>query len=350
MAKRIAAGDAVRIGGNVRAIADSLGVSGASTIYALIQLQLDGHADDLKFWDENDDTWQTEANVVFWPTASLQHGSYWYFDLPAAASTGKEGADLVLLDLTDNEATPASETTIAGGFQTVHVKSAAELALEALTNDTIADQVWEEILADHSGTAGSTAEKLNSISGTAGSRSIDFTIDDGSSGVPGALITVLNAAADAVITVGTCDANGLKTLPLNDATYTVRVTAAGYALADQALVVSADAAVGYSMTAFAAPSPSDPDNCTLYGYTADISDAVYANATVTVAPESVSSQGVFGAGKAIKTAAVSTTTNGSGYFAIEAIKGVKVRLTIADAGVVIIKDVPNAASQDVSTW
>lgn len=82
------------------------------TIYCVVRLESDD-ADDGKFWDANDDTWQ--AAPVAWPTATHLHNGLWVYELPIAATSGKAGASLQVT-FTDN-ITEASATTVCFGTE-----------------------------------------------------------------------------------------------------------------------------------------------------------------------------------------------------------------------------------------
>ncbi len=136
MTLRVIPGAAINLGGNVIDSTTFLPKT-SGTIFAIVQLNQVGDADDLKFWDINDDTWQTAVNVVTWPTATYAHGTWWTYLVAVAATTGRSGAIVKLVDLTDDEATPASVTVLAGGMESVIVEP------------TIEDQVWDALLANH---------------------------------------------------------------------------------------------------------------------------------------------------------------------------------------------------------
>ena len=74
-----------------------------------------------------------------------------------------------------------------------------------------ADAVWEEALADHSGTSGSTAEAVSNIPGvTAGAVEYTYTIDDGTDPVEGVEIWIAtDSAGSNVIWSGVTDAFGI---------------------------------------------------------------------------------------------------------------------------------------------
>ena len=84
------------------------------TALAIIRLEQDGDADDGKYWDANDDTWQ--ASPVTWPvaTATTIAGQH-FFQLPVAATSSRTGARLSVT-FTDN-VVEATSTTLAGTYR-----------------------------------------------------------------------------------------------------------------------------------------------------------------------------------------------------------------------------------------
>jgi hypothetical protein len=84
----------------------------SGTIYVVIRFELEGHADDGKFWDSTaGGSWQ--ASPAAWPTATYLLGGLHGYAMTAAMTTGKTSADKasrIAWRMTDNVATPASET------------------------------------------------------------------------------------------------------------------------------------------------------------------------------------------------------------------------------------------------
>jgi hypothetical protein len=105
----------------------------------------------------------------------------------------------------------------------------------------IADAVWTETLADHSGTSGSTAEALSNIPGAAaGSTEVtDILIDDGTDPIEGAAVWIsTDSAGSNVVWAGTTNASGVPKdtngeNPFLDAgTYYVWVQLGGYSFSN----------------------------------------------------------------------------------------------------------------------
>jgi hypothetical protein len=198
-------------------------------------------------------------------------------------------------------------------------------ALLAALNDptvaAIADAVWTEALADHSGTAGSTAEGLDNAGGgltvaaiadgvwdeaqsghtTAGTfgrfldaqvsaintgtgaYSVTVTVTDGTSALENATVRVTEGVNSFV---GATDASGNVTFSLDAATYTVSLTKGGYSYTPETRTVTgAEAGTltnDLEMTVVVAPAAGDPAECTVYIDTQEIDGTLTADVDVTL--------------------------------------------------------------------
>ncbi len=201
MAQSIVAGSVKDIILNVRTATDRLPKT-TGTVYCLIRLEDqnpggDG-ADHAKFFDANDNTWQTNGTVTTWPTMSHLGAGQWLYQLPAGATTGLQGGS-VFATATDNETTPTSEATL------------------------VQPKEWTIVAAIDPGL-----------------REVTLHVQDSSSNaLVGARVVVKNSANDAVITKGESDASGDFVTALDDGTYTVAVTKAGYTFASATVTVTA---------------------------------------------------------------------------------------------------------------
>ena len=92
--------------------------------------------------------------------------------------------------------------------------------------------------------------------------------------------------------------------------------------------------------------PSAPDLCVVYGYVNDSAGQPIAAACVSADPELP--QVVSGAQTGDRTIHVQTRENG--YFEIELVRGSTVRFQIEGTEYDEVKVVPDAASQDITTW
>lgn len=321
MAIRVDPGSAVTLGGNV-VDSTTLLPKTSGTIYALVQLSFNGDADDGKYWDTNaGGSWQTAASVVTWPTATYSHGNWWAYEVPTGATTGKDGATIKLVHLTDNEATPASETTLAGGLETAEVSSVSRVDLST---------------------------DINTLLGNAGISSVTITIQDGVPvAVPGVAVAIYNAANTTFITSGTTDSNGQVAVNLNDATYSVRLAKAGYTFTvPETLVVSGTTTDTYTAAAWAPTAPSGPDLCVVFGW------LTYATSTAIVGAvvEAFAVVPTTAGGYQLVENPVSDTTDATGYFELELLQGASVKIVCAEAGLDTSLTVPAASSQNITTW
>lgn len=143
----IIAGSAKTLAAAVHAQSGSAQVA-TGTIYAVVQLEQPGNADDGKYWDANDSTWQ--ASPVAWPTATHRQAGVWSYALPASATTGRAGA-VVHYTMTDN-LTEASATTVCGGGE-------HRVVADIPSTAGVAGAVWDEQTVGHQA-AGSAGEAL----------------------------------------------------------------------------------------------------------------------------------------------------------------------------------------------
>ena len=129
----------------------------------------------------------------------------------------------------------------------------------APTAAQVADAVWTEAIADHSGVSGSTAAKLNGLSASqgTGANSITPTVNDGTDPLESAKVRFTKGAESYI---GTTNASGTFTTPfsLDNGTWTVAITLPGYTFTQTTLVVTGNATPTYSMTASGLSVPESP--------------------------------------------------------------------------------------------
>jgi hypothetical protein len=109
-----------------------------------------------------------------------------------------------------------------------------------------------------------------------GARTIAVTVTDGTDPLEGARVRFTKGAESYV---GTTGASGQVTFALDDGTWAVAVTLAGYSMAPTTLAVSADASVTYEMTATSF-TPSEPGLVTGYLYCYDEEGQIEQGVTV----------------------------------------------------------------------
>lgn len=134
-------GTVARLGGNVITIVDLLPKT-SGTIYAGIQFHLPGHADNGKYWDTNaGGSWQ--ASPTTWPTATHRSNGFWDYDIPSASLVLH--AEIKVVFLTDNQATPASATVVGGGYETGVVVTRDREKSDDLTRTKVVDTVYVDL-------------------------------------------------------------------------------------------------------------------------------------------------------------------------------------------------------------
>jgi len=94
------------------------------------------------------------------------------------------------------------------------------------------------------------------VLGGTGARTVTITVNDGTTALQNATVRMTEGANTFT---SLTNASGVATLNLDDATYTVSVTKAGYAYSGTTLVVNGTEAATYSMTQVVVSSPTNPD-------------------------------------------------------------------------------------------
>jgi hypothetical protein len=135
----------------------------------------------------------------------------------------------------------------ASGY--VNLDEAAPVVNEAVVDVAAA-------LADYDGPT--KAEMDAAIAGLAGSgaRTVTITVNDGSTALEAANVRVTQGAESYVQST---NASGVATFNLDDATWTVSITKAGYSFPGALLVVSGTTSHTYSMTETIVAPPASPD-------------------------------------------------------------------------------------------
>ena len=97
----------------------------------------------------------------------------------------------------------------------------------------------------------------------------------------------------------------------------------------------------------AIPPPSAPDLCVIFG--TNLTDAG-GNDLVGACVQAFAQTPQVVSGRQLGDPIATTTTDQTGSFTLELIRGSEVRFTVEEAGIDSILTVPDAASQDVATW
>jgi len=217
-----------------------------------------------------------------------------------------------------------------------------------------ADAVWDETLSDHL-LPGSTGEALSLVTASfVGARQIDMLVEDtGSIVIQGAQVDLYDQANTTYLGLRKySDINGKLSIALDDGNFNLRVFASGYSfttpipLAVTADVLEPNPFVIQGTPGFSITPPSAPDLCVIYGTLRNAGGVAIAGACIQV--YAVTPQVVSGVQKGSKIAR--TTTNVNGYFEIELVRTAEVNIEIEDADIDVERTVPDAASQDFTTW
>ena len=136
-----------------------------------------------------------------------------------------------------------------------------------------------------------------------GARTITLTVDDGTTALEGAKVRVTEGLNSFELAT---NASGVVVFALDDATWTVAITKPLFTFTNTTLVVSADAAQTYSMTAIAVPA-SNPGRVTGFIYTYDEDGVIEVGATV-----SLQAAKFPGKGLSLDTAIRTETSDGNG--------------------------------------
>lgn len=93
------------------------------------------------------------------------------------------------------------------------------------------------------------------VAASTGARTVTITVTDGTDPLENATVRLTNGALSVTATT---DVSGEATLNVDDATYTVAVTKAGYSYAGTSLVVDGNETATYAVTQVVVSSPADP--------------------------------------------------------------------------------------------
>jgi hypothetical protein len=217
-----------------------------------------------------------------------------------------------------------------------------------------ADAVWDEPLNDHL-LPGSTGEALKQIVlGQIGARQIDIQVEDtGPAPIQGAQIDLYDITNTIFLGVRLySDINGKTSLAIDDGNYNFRVFASGYSFTVPIpIAVTADILEPTPFTIVGTPGfvitpPSAPDLCVIYGTLRDAGGKAIQGACIQAF--ATTPQVVAGTQKGNPIASV--TTDVTGFFELELVRNTEVNIVVEKAGLDIIRTVPDAASQDLTTW
>lgn len=355
------------------------------TIFAVIRLESDD-ADDEKYWDADDDSWQ--ASPVAWPEANHTQAAQWVYPLPAAASNGKDD-DSVHYTMTDDLDEAAATTVCGGGEHRINAENplatsdlsnldatvssratpanvttntntvtaaitTAEGNVRGSDSDDLKD-ISDEIAASElairgadSDTLETLSDQLDTVTAPAGARQITIHVEDElAASIPGAQVSIYDSLNTTFITRSTTDPDGDYVVALDDATYQLRIIKDLFGFTTpEPIVVTADAVKTIIGTAFTAPTPSSADLCVIYGTLRDTAGVVQAGACVEAYAVVPQVNGAIQASDRI----AHTATNASGYFELELTIDMEIWLKAESTGIDESRTVPDAPSQNIATW
>ncbi len=126
-----------------------------------------------------------------------------------------------------------------------------------LVNDPSAMAKLQTMLINSTGgkskfSADALSETPTTSSLGSGARTVTITVNDGSSPIQNATVRMTQGV---ISYVGKTNVSGVVVFNLDDATWTVAITAGGYTFSGSSLVVSTDTSATYSMTATVVPLP-----------------------------------------------------------------------------------------------
>lgn len=261
-----------------------------------------------------------QAWVVEFVTSSATGAAVNADSLPTATLVvnGTDNAATVTASNIDTGRYKASVTlpTLAAG-DVVEMAVAATIATVAakgvVARDTADTQRGEDIgttLAAIKG-AGWTDETLVSIqsaaegSGGTGARTVVVTVTGGGDALQGASVRLTKSGISYVLATS---ALGVATFSLDDGTYALAVSLAGWAFTPTSVVVDGNEAVSAAMTQVVIPAPTEPDACVVYTYARDIHGAAEASVPVVFRLEAV--DGLEGSAFAGETHSVTSAADG----------------------------------------
>lgn len=120
--------------------------------------------------------------------------------------------------------------------------------------------------------------------GGTGARSVVVTVTDGADPLEGATVRLTLSGVSYVLAT---DTSGEAAFSLDDGTYALAVSLAGWAFTPTTTAVNGDEAIAVTMTQVVIPAPTEPDTCVVYTYARDIHGTAQASAPVLFRLEAV---------------------------------------------------------------
>jgi len=173
------------------------------------------------------------------------------------------------------------------------------------------------------GVDATTQIAANAGGGGTGARTVTVTVNDGTTTLSSAIVRFVKGAESYSATT---NGSGVATFNLDDGTWTVSITKAGYTFAGTTLVVDGTETPTYSMTAVSITPAADPAQTTAYLTTR--TGAGVAKPSVTLTLKLLRGPG--DAGSSYDTASLSATSNGSGLLQVTLLREARYAVTRGD--------------------
>ena len=166
------------------------------------------------------------------------------------------------------------------------------------------------------------------LAGTGGAYTQTVTVtSDGSTPIPNATVAIYSGST--LVDTKTTNSSGVATPTCDAGSYTLRVTASGYASSSTSITVTADAARTVSLAALSSVvGASDPSQTTAYWYVYGNDGVLVGAGDVTMTVEIIEVPGDLG--YAYDDTPLSLSSNASGLISATLFKGAKYKVTLSD--------------------
>jgi hypothetical protein len=260
----------------------------------------------------------------------------------------------ILTDTATLPADPASETNVDANETKIDTLQSSINALNDLAQSDILDDATPFSGADIAAILTDTNEiqgKLpsgNICNEPDGSRAVVIhTQEADTTTIQQAAVTLWSDSNRTVLVARvTTDVSGDASVSLDDGTYYYTAVKSLYTFVAGSFVVSGNGTHNVTGVSVAPASPSSPDLCVIFGTILDASGDPIASETVTASirvPADID-------GNQLGSDEVTATTDSNGYFELELIRESVVNFTIPAVRIFGSYTVPDAASQDITTW
>ena len=247
---KIQAGLSTFAGGAVASVTGDIGgkvIGGGSTAITGI-----GARTDLRAWGGESSIYNVSMFGINYPIiASFQYGIYKSGDTLVSQTTTRQAKATAIIEDT-YDYSGAIPVIVEAALVNVPDSEGTTTLLTDWNDGGRLDAILDETLAQATAAAGA--------SGGTGARTVAITVDDGTTTLQSARVRVTKGAESYLLST---DAVGLATFSLDDGTWTVAITLAGYTFTQASLVVAANVTQTYSMTAAGFTPSTEPDSVTI---------------------------------------------------------------------------------------